>query len=235
MLNKDITGAPRLAETQYREANGNDPEHVYACFDIERRPGMHLLDKASALLHGSDYLVGGVIDELATGHLRNATATTASIGEDGYAVIITATIPSSWTDPAAPSGRHTTARTTPASLTPEQAAVLPAIEAALTEVLPAHHRRHAGALAEQVAGELPTRDQVSDAYHRPTLEEVIDRYAEKYDPDGHHLMPKALRTVTLSYPHNPTAALPEAEPVTAPAAAANRAAYQPLVNTSYGR
>nr|CAD47871.1 hypothetical protein [Paenarthrobacter nicotinovorans] len=86
MLNKDITGAPRLAEAHYQEANGHDPEHVCVIFDIERRPGMHLLDKASALLHSSDYLVGGVIDELATEHLRNATGTTASIGEDGYAV-----------------------------------------------------------------------------------------------------------------------------------------------------
>ncbi|QQQ64323.1 hypothetical protein [Paenarthrobacter ureafaciens] len=234
MLNEDTTGAPRLAETQYREANSNEPERVYVIFDIERRPGMQLLDKASSLLQSSDYLVGGVIDELATEHLRSATGTTASIGEDGYAVIITATIPSTWTDPAVPSG-HTTARTTPASLTPEQAAVLQAVEAAVTEALPDSRRHHAGALAEQVAGELPTREQVTDAYHRPTVEEVIDRYAEKYDPDGHQLMPKALRTVTLSYPHNPTAALPEAEPATAPAAAANRAAYQPLVNTSYGR
>ncbi|BCW86630.1 hypothetical protein NicSoilE8_43030 (plasmid) [Arthrobacter sp. NicSoilE8] len=232
MLNEDITGAPRLAEAQYQEVNGNDPEHVYVTFDIERRPGMHLLDKASTLLHSTDYLVGGVIDELATEHLRNTTGTTASIGEDGYAVIITAPIPSSRTDPAAPSG-HGTARTTPASLTPEQAAALPALEAALTEALPTSRRHHAHALAEQVAGELPTRDQVSEAYHRPTLEEVIDRYAEKYDPDGHYLMPKALRTVTLSYPHNPTAGPTEA--AAAPVAAANRAAYQPLVNTSYGR
>nr|WP_181968418.1 hypothetical protein [Paenarthrobacter nicotinovorans] len=120
-------------------------------------------------------------------------------------------------------------------MSPEQAAPLPALEAALTKVLPTHHRRHAGALAEQVAGELPTREQVTDAYHRPTLEEVIDRYAEKYDPDGRYLMPKVLRTVTLSYPHNPAAGPTEAAAAAAPAAAANRVTYQPLVNTSYGR
>lgn len=217
MLNKDTSGAPRLAEAHFREANSNDPEHVYVMFDIERGPGMHLLDKATQLLHSSDYLVGGVIDDLATSHLRNTTGTTASIGEDGYAVIITATIP---TDHAGL-----------AALTPEQAAVLPAIEEALTEALPASRVQHAGVLAEQVAKELPTRDQVTDAYHRPSLEEVIDKYAERYDPEGRFLMPKRLRTVALSYPHNATAAPAAA----VPAAAASGAAQRPVISAGYGR
>ena len=112
-------------------------------------------------------------------------------------------------------------------MTPEQARVLPAIEEALTEVLPTSRVHHAGVLAEQVAGELPTRDQVTDAYHRPTLEEVIDSYAEKYDPDGRHLMP----TVMLSYPHNATAA-PAA---VAPATAAGGAAHRPAISAGYER
>lgn len=216
MLNKDTSGAPRMAEARYREANSNDPEHVCVMFDIERGPGMQLLDKATQLLHSSDYLVGGIIDDLATEHLRNTTGTTASIGEDGYAVFITATIP---TDHAGL-----------AALTPEQAAVLPAIEEALTEALPASRVQHVGVLAEQVAKELPTRDQVTAAYYRPTLEEVIDKYAEQYDPDGRFLMPKSLRTVALSYPHNPTS--PAAA---APAAAASGAAQRPVISAGYGR
>ncbi|MCW3767796.1 MULTISPECIES: hypothetical protein [Paenarthrobacter] len=229
MLNEDISGAPRLAEARYREANESHPEHVHVRFDIERGPGMHLLDKATQLLHSSDYLVGGVIDGLATEHLRNATGTTASIGEDGYAVFITANVPPERADPAAFSG-HTAARAA-VSLTPGQAAVLPAIEEALTEVLPSSRRHHSGALAERFAKELPTRDQVTEAYHRPTLDEVIDKYAEQYDPDGRFLMPKSLRTVALSYPHNATAAPAAA----APAAAANGAAQRPAISAGYGR
>uniref|UniRef100_UPI003F493AAB hypothetical protein n=1 Tax=Paenarthrobacter ureafaciens TaxID=37931 RepID=UPI003F493AAB len=230
MLNEDTSGAPRLAEAHYREANSNDPEHVYVIFDIDLkpRPGMHLLDKATQLLHSSDYLIGGIIDDLATEHLRNATGTTASIGEDGYAVFITATIP---TDPAGTAAPSVDTRTAQASPTPEQAAVLPAIEEALTEALPSSRKHHAGALAEQVAKELPTRDQVTAAYHRPTLNEVIDKYAEQYDPDGRYLMPKSLRTVALSYPHNATAAPAAA----APAAAASGAAQRPVISAGYGR
>ncbi|MCF3140832.1 hypothetical protein LRQ04_16370 [Paenarthrobacter sp. AR 02] len=229
MLNEDTSGAPRLAEARYREANESHPEQVYVRFDIERGPGMHLLDKATQLLHSSDYLVGGVIDDLATSHLRNTTGTTASIGEDGYAVIITATIPPDSVGLDSPGGDTT--RTAPAVLTSEQAAVQPAIEEALTEALPASRVQHAGVLAEQVAKELPTRDQVTAAYHRPTLDEVIDKYAEQYDPDGRYLMPKSLRTVALSYPHNATAAPAAA----APAAAANGPAQRPAISAGYGR
>jgi hypothetical protein len=231
MLNEDTSGAPRLAEAHYREANSNDPEHVYVIFDIDLkpRPGMHLLDKATQLLHSSDYLIGGVIDDLATSHLRITTGTTASIGEDGYAVIITATIPPDSVGLDSPGGDTT--RTAPAVLTSEQAAVQPAIEEALTEALPASRVQHAGVLAEQVAKELPTRDQVTAAYHRPTLDEVIDKYAEQYDPDGRYLMPKSLRTVALSYPHNATAAPAAA----APAAAANGPAQRPAISAGYGR
>ncbi|MGP0224034.1 hypothetical protein [Paenarthrobacter sp. NCHU4564] len=230
MLNEDTNGAPRLAEARYREANESHPEHVHVRFDIERAPGMHLLDKATQLLHSSDYLVGGVIDGLATEHLRNATGATASIGEDGYAVFITATIPPGPAATAAPSV-DTAARTAPVALTPEQAAVQPAIEEALTQALPASRVQHAGVLAEQVAKELPTRDQVTAAYHQPTLDEVIDKYAEQYDPDGRFLMPKSLRTVALSYPHSATAAPAAA----APAAAASGPAQRPVISAGYGR
>lgn len=229
MLNEDTSGAPRLAEARHREANESHPEHVHVMFDIERGPGMHLLDKATQLLHSSDYLVGGVIDDLATEHLRNATGTTASIGEDGYAVFITATIPPGPAATAAPPADTT--RTALVPLTPEQAAVQPAIEEALTQALPASRVQHAGVLAEQVAKELPTRNQVTDAYNRPTLDEVIDKYAEQYDPDGRFLMPKSLRTVALSYPHNATAAPAAA----APAAAASGAAHRPAISAGYGR
>ncbi|MBU8867830.1 hypothetical protein [Paenarthrobacter aromaticivorans] len=225
MLNEDITGAPRLTDAHYLDASGTGPERISVEFAIDRQPDPdhYLVDKAATLLHGGTDQVAGIIESLATDRLRSSTGTSARIHEDGYTIAIQAQLPDGSKDPTVPS-RHSTARETPTALTPAQAAAVPALERAIDSVLPADQRQHASTLATMVAKEIPSREEVIDAYRQPTLKDVINSYQERYDPEPVvPVLPAALKPYQLSFPQTPA---------TTPSTAPSGATATPATNTS---
>lgn len=209
MLHEDINGAPRLAEAHYVKAFGAEPERVLVEFAIDRQPDpdRYLVGRAAILLQGGTDNVAGIIESLATDRLRSVTGTSGRIHDDGYAVTIQANLPVGSRDSTVPSG-HSTAQETPTALTPAQAAAVSDLEHAISAVLPDHHRGHAPNLATMVAKELPGRDQVIEAYQHPSLQDVIQGYQERYDPEpAAPAGPGILKHYQLSFPQHPATAL----------------------------
>lgn len=193
-----------VAEAYYVEPTVSGPGQVVVEFNVPTKatPGKHLIEDATRILvdAGTDH-VAGTIESLATDYLRNATGTTARIHDDGTIISIRAQLPVD----------NSTPRADTAVLNSAQTAALLGIEQAVRNALPVREQEQATALAVNIAKELPERAQVTDAYNRPTLTEVLDHHQRQYGPPLVQPlatpMPAALQTYQRSFPSHPSAAL----------------------------
>ncbi|MFJ4268373.1 hypothetical protein ACIPY1_17595 [Paenarthrobacter nicotinovorans] len=214
-----------VAKAYYVEPTVSEPGQVVAEFNVPTKPtpDKHLIEDATRILvdAGTDH-VAGIIESLATDHLRNATGTTARIHDDGTIISIRAQLPvDNNIFPA------------DTALNSAQTQALPGIEQAVRNALPAQAQEHATALAVNIAKELPERAQVTDAYNQPTLSEVMDHHQRRYGPPLVQPLatplPAALQTYQRSFPAHPSAALTgTTETATASTTSTTRTPHQQL-------
>ncbi|MFF2842508.1 hypothetical protein [Paenarthrobacter sp. NPDC057981] len=215
-----------VAEAYYVEPTSSGPGQVVVEFNVPTTPspGKHLIEDATRILvdAGTDH-VAGTIESLATDHLQKATGTTARIHDDGTIISIRAQLPVD----------NNTPRADTAVLNSAQTAALPDIEQVIRNALPPQEQEHAAALAVNIAKELPELAQVTDAYNRPTLSEVLDHHQRRYGPPLIQPlatpMPAALQTYQRSFPAHPAAALTSTtETAKASTTSTNHAPHQQL-------
>lgn len=208
MLEDDTNHAVRFEAAHYYAPADTGPGRVSVDFHVDRKPNAepYVAGEAATLLFGDLDRVAGIVESLATDHLREATGTSARIHDDGYSVSIEADVPAAAGN-VTEHTVHSTAAETQRPLAAEQTEALFELELALGSVLPAHDRHHAETLARLSANELPSQAEVVQAYYRPTLNEVIEEHERQFDPFPEPDLPPSLKTAQLSFPQHPSAAL----------------------------
>ncbi|MGY2747881.1 hypothetical protein [Arthrobacter sp. UYCu723] len=207
MLEDDNDHAVSFEAAHYFAPAYNRPGRVTVDFHVDREPnaGQYVAGEAAKLLHGDLDRVAGIVESLATDHLREVTGTSARIHDDGYTISIEADLP-------AAAGHATESVHSPNAETERQLSAahtgdLVELELAIGSVLPAHERHHAETLAQLIARELPSQAEVVQAYYRPTLNEVLTDHERRFDPSPEPDLPPSLKAARLSFPQHPSAAL----------------------------
>ncbi|MBE4720570.1 hypothetical protein [Pseudarthrobacter sp. AB1] len=208
MLEDDKDHAVRFEAAHYIAPAYNHPGRVTVDFHVDREPnaGQYLAGEAATLLSGDLDRAAGIVESLATDHLREATGTSTRIHDDGYSVSIEADVPADAGN-VTEKTVHSPAAETERPLAAEQTEVLFELELAFQSVLPVHDRHHAETLARLIAKELPSQAEVVQAYYRPTLNEVLEEHERRFDPLPEPDLPPSLKTAQLSFPRHPSAAL----------------------------
>lgn len=207
MPENDKDHAVRFEAAHYYAPADTGPGRVSVDFHVDREPnaGRDIASEAANLLHGDLDQMAGIVESLATDHLRDATGTSARIHDDGYTISIETDIPTAAVDATEKTVHSPSTERLPmaASLTGE----LDELGLAIGSVLPAHDRHHAETLARLIATELPSQAEVIQAYHRPTLHEIIEEHERRFDPFPEPDLPPSLKTTQQSFPQHPSAAL----------------------------
>jgi hypothetical protein len=206
MREDDNNHAVRFETAHYFAPAYNQPGRISVNFQVDREPnaGQYIAREAANLLHGDLDRVAGIVESLATDHLREATGTSARIHDDGYTISIETDIPATAGHSTEKPVRSPAAQTT---LTAARTDDLLEIEQAIGSVLPAHERHHVETLARLITSELPSQAEVVRAYYRPTLNEVLDEHERRFNPFPEPDLPPALKAAQQSFPHHPSAAL----------------------------
>lgn len=188
-----------VSTATYKRANDLYPAHIIVEILIDRNrvsANPAGAEAAHAALSSEDAAqVEWSIADIATRHLQELAPTSARIVDDGYAITITMDLP------AAPEPDPTRAGDGEEYplLTSWQEALLPALAHTMELVLPIHERQHAQALALLVAEEIPPASDVSDAYSRVTVAEVIEHHERRMEGYA-QVSPPGSETATLPVP-----------------------------------
>jgi hypothetical protein len=208
MLEDEHSNAVRFETAHYFAPAYIQPGRVSVDFHVDREPnaGQYIAREAANLLHGDLDRMAGIVESLATDHLREVTGTSARIHDDGYTISIEANVPAAATHPTE-NAVHSPDAETVRPVAAAQSGDLVDLEQAIGSVLPAHERHHAETLACLITSELPSQADVVQAYYRPTLKEVLDDHERRFDPFPEPDLPPALKAAKLSFPQHPSAAL----------------------------
>lgn len=208
MLEDETNHAVRFETAHYFAPAYNHPARVSVNFQVDREPktGQYIAGEAANLLHGDLDRVAGIVESLATDHLRETTGTSARIHDDGYTISIETDIPAAAMHPTEKSV-HSPGAQTERPLPAMHAGAPVEIEQAIGSVLPDHELHHAETLARLIISELPSQAEVVQAYYRPTLNEVLDEHERRFNPFPEPDLPPALKAAQQSFPHHPSAAL----------------------------
>jgi hypothetical protein len=208
MPENDKDHAVRFEAAHYFAPAYSHPGRVSVDFHVNREPnaGRYIASEAANLLYGDLDRMAGIVESLATDHLREATGTSARIHDDGYTISIEADIPTAAVD-ATEKAVHSPSTGTKRPVAAAQTGDLDELELAIGSVLPANDRHHAQTLAHLIAKELPSQAEVIRAYYRPTLHEVLEEHERQFDPFPEPDLPPSLKTTQRSFPQHPSAAL----------------------------
>lgn len=167
--------------------------------------------------------IQGCIDEVANGHLKDATGSSAHIwlGAErltAWVILPTPLAERPETQPPGPLFKEYSPEpetylrhSDPRPLTPDQEAILPAVVESVRDILPPALQPHLDDISHLVAQEIPAAEDLLRAYQRTSMPEVLAEYDRAGRPEP--LAPQdqqAVKTAQLSFPRHATEALTSA-------------------------
>lgn len=198
-------------------------------------PREHLIAAATKVRPNASFgTIGFTVDQVAAGHLREATGVTAFIENGGQQIHSQAHVPRPPQHLPSFNETSTPKYGEPRPLTAEQENLLPHLARIVPGLVPPELDAHVKDIAHLAAQEILTTNDVLRAYQRTSITEVLRHYDGPKTPKA--LSPeleKGRRTTHLSFPEHASGALREPNHTT-PAATA-KISVTPAARISYER